>query len=215
MIKAVLFDFDGTLINTNDLIFKSYEVAFREVFNRKIEMDEILTLYGKPLYSSLMQYGEEDGERLYRIYREYNETNHDLLAKPFDGVFDGVKTLLKNGYRLGIVTSKRSRLVLRGIDILKLSGAFEVIITPDDTKETKPHPEPVLCGCERLGVLPEETIYVGDSVFDLEAGQAAKTRLCGVSYSVTPKEELMKYKPDFFVDSISELSELLGECKCR
>lgn len=215
MIKAVLFDFDGTLINTNDLIFKSYEIAFQEVLGRKIEMDEILTLYGKPLYPSLMQYGAEDGERLYRIYREYNETNHDLLAKPFEGVFDGVNKLLKNGYKLGIVTSKRSRLVLRGIDILNLNGVFDVIITPDDTKETKPHPEPVLCGCEKLGVCPEETIYVGDSIFDLAAGQAAKTKLCAVSYSVTPKNELLKYHPDYFVDSIDEFADILGECVCR
>ena len=215
MIKAVLFDFDGTLINTNELIFKSYEVAFWEVFKRKIEMDEILTLYGKPLYSSLMQYGAEKGERLYNIYREYNEANHDILAKPFDGVYEGIINLLDNGYKIGIVTSKRIRFVLKGIDILKLTGMFDVIITPDDTEETKPHPAPVLLGCKKLGVAPEEAIYVGDSVFDLAAGKAANTKLCAVGYSVTPKDKLMEYNPEYFVDSIKELSDLLGDCQCH
>ncbi len=188
MIKVILFDFDGTLINTNDLIFKSYEVAFQEVFNRKIEMEEILTLYGKPLYPSLMKYGEE-GERLYQIYREYNEIHHDELVKTFPGVYEGIKALAKNGYKLGIVTSKRIHLVKRGLDILGLFDMFEVIVTPDETKETKPHPEPIFFGCEKLGVEPQNAMYVGDSVFDMQAGQAAGTELCAVKYSVTPKED--------------------------
>ncbi len=214
MIKGILFDFDGTLINTNDLIFKSYEVAFQAVFNRKIEMEEILTLYGKPLYPSLMKYGEE-GERLYKIYREFNETHHDELVKTFPGVYEGVKMLAESGYKLGIVTSKRPHLVKRGLDILQLSDIFEVIVTPDDTKENKPHPEPILLGCKKIGVLPQNTIYVGDSLFDMQAGQAAGTELCAVKYSVTPKEDLLKFNPMFFVDTIKELASALGECICR
>ncbi len=214
MIKGILFDFDGTLINTNDLIFKSYDVAFQEVFNRKIEMEEILTLYGKPLYPSMMKYGEE-GKRLYEIYREYNITHHDELVKTFPGVFEGVNKLAGNGYKLGIVTSKRLYLVKRGLDILGLSDIFEIIVTPDDTKETKPHPEPILLGCEKLGVMPEDAIYVGDSIFDMQAGQSAGTELCAVKYSVTPKAELLKYNPLFFVDTIDELANHLGECVCR
>ncbi|MBR5155523.1 MAG: pyrophosphatase PpaX [Clostridia bacterium] len=214
MIEAVLFDFDGTLIDTNDLIFKSYEVAFQAVFNRKIEMDEILSLYGKPLYPSLMKYGEE-GERLYQIYREFNATHHDELAKPFLGVLEGVNKLSQKGYKLGIVTSKRPPLVKRGLEILGLSDMFDVIVTPEDTKETKPHPEPILFGCKKLEVLPQNAIYVGDSVFDLEAGQAAGTKLCAVKYSVTPKEALLKFNPDYFVESIEELAFNLGERLCH
>lgn len=214
MITGILFDFDGTLINTNDLIFKSYEVAFQEVFNRKIEMEEILTLYGRPLYPSLKQYGEE-GERLYKIYRQFNETHHDELVKTFPGVYEGIKKLNRGGYKLGIVTSKRLHLVKRGLDILGLSDVFEVIITPDNTKETKPHPDPILLGCEKLGVSPKNSIYVGDSVFDMQAGQAAGTELCAVKYSVTPKDDLLKFNPMFFVNTIDELANLLGECVCR
>ena len=214
MITGILFDFDGTLINTNDLIFKSYEVAFQEVFNRKIEMEEILTLYGRPLYPSLKQYGEE-GERLYKIYRQFNETHHDELVKNFPGVYEGIKKFNRGGYKLGIVTSKRLHLVKRGLDILGLSDVFEVIITPDNTKETKPHPEPILLGCEKLGVSPKNSIYVGDSVFDMQAGQAAGTELCAVKYSVTPKDDLLKFNPMFFVNTIDELANLLGECVCR
>lgn len=202
MIKAVLFDFDGTLINTNELIFQSYKIAFKTVLNREIDMDEILTLYGKPLYPSLIQYGE-DGKRLYEVYRKFNEAQHDFLAKPFDGVYEGVKMLIDKGYKTGIVTSKRMHLVKQGLEkVLKMDGMFDAIITPDDTEKAKPNPEPIVCGCKKLGVKTEETIYVGDSVFDMQAGKSAGTQLCAVKYSVTPHEQLLKFEPKYFVDTI-------------
>lgn len=206
MIKAVLFDFDGTLIDTNKLIFDSYRYAFRMVLKREIDDTEILTIYGRPLRESLLEYGEP-GDMLYKVYREYNETRHDDLAQAFPGACNGVKRIKNMGIKTGIVTSKRLELVQRGIDLIGLSGFFDVIVTPEDTAKTKPHPEPVLLGCQKLGVLPEETIYVGDSLFDLEAGKGAGTRLCAVSYTLTPLEKILAYKPAFFVDSIVQLAD--------
>lgn len=212
MIKAVLFDFDGTLIDTNELIFESYRIAFRTVLNREIGMDEILTLYGKPLFSSLIQYGEA-GKRLYEVYREFNEKNHDFIAKPFDGAYEGVKMLKNNGFLIGIVTSKRLHLVKRGIEkILNMDGLFDIIVTPDDTEKTKPDPEPILYACDRLDISPNEAVYVGDSVFDMQAGAAAGTQLCAVKYSVTKPKQLLEFKPEYYVDSIDDFAiKLIGE----
>lgn len=212
MIKAVLFDFDGTLIDTNELIFNSYKIAFKEVLCRDIGMEEILKLYGRPLYPSLMKYGEA-GERLYKVYREFNEKNHDDIAKPFDKVHEGIEMLISAGYRTGIVTSKRLHLVERGIkNVLKMDGMFDVIVTPEDTQKSKPDPEPVLCACKKLGIKPEEAVYVGDSIFDLEAGRAAGTQICAVKYSVTPHSSLLEFNPEYFVDTIKEFAILMG-CK--
>ena len=212
MKKAILFDFDGTLINTNDLIFESYRVAFREVLKREITFEEILKLYGRPLYPSLMEYGEE-GERLYNIYREFNNDNHDKMAKPFDGASEGVRMLKTKGYLLGIVTSKRLHMVKRGLDIMGLNSVFDVIVTPDDTQKSKPDPEPVLCGCKKLGVDPSDAFYVGDSIFDMESGMRAGTRLCAVKYSITPPEKLLAFSPDFFVDTIEEFAQKMEALK--
>ncbi len=208
MIRAVLFDFDGTLIDTNELIFKSYRKAFKKVLNRDIDDEEILKLYGRPLYGSLMEYGEP-GEMLYKVYREFNETQHDNLAKPFDGVCEGVQKISDKGYKMGIVTSKRMHLVKRGLDLIGIADFFDVIITPDDTQKGKPDPEPILLGCEKLDVLPEETIYVGDSVFDMQAAKSAGTQLCAVKYTLTNHQNILEFKPEFFVDSIAELAKEL------
>jgi len=210
MIKAVLFDFDGTLIDTNKLIFESYRKAYREVLNKEMTMEEILFLYGKPLHSSLIeQFGSEIGEKMYSVYRKYNEDNHDILAKGFLGASEGVRTIHKMGLKIGIVTSKRLHMVERGLKIMGLNGIFDVIITPDDTKKTKPDPEPVLCGCTKLGVKPSEAIYVGDSIFDMQSGKSAGTKLCAVKYTITPLERFAEFEPEFLVDSMIELAEIL------
>ncbi len=208
MIKAVLFDFDGTLIDTNDLIFKSYRTAFKSVLNRDISDAEILTLYGRPLRGSLMEYGEP-GENLYNAYREFNETRHDELAKGFEGASEGVRIIMDMGFKTGIVTAKRLHMVKRGLSIMGLEDAFDVIITPDDTEKSKPNPEPVLLGCEKLNVKPFETLYVGDSIFDMQAGKSAGTQLCAVKYTLTPIDKITAFNPEFLVDSITELADIL------
>lgn len=208
MKKAVLFDFDGTLINTNDLIFESYRIAFRTVLKREPTTEEMLKFYGRPLRASMMEYTDA-AERLCDVYRKFNDENHDKMVMEFPGVREGVVELKKKGYSLGIVTSKRLHMVERGLKIIKLDGFFDTIVTPDDTQKAKPDPEPVLCGCGKLGVIPKDAIYVGDSVFDMESAKRAGTKLCAVEYSLTPKSQLLTFSPEFFVDSIKTLAEKL------
>lgn len=207
MIKAVLFDFDGTLLNTNDLIFTSYEYAFQKVLGRSITEEEIHDLYGKPLYSSLAKYGEFQ-DMLCDTYREFNELHHDELVKTFDGAADGVRKIKEHGFKTAIVTSKRRYTLEKGIRILGLDGFFDVLITPDNTDKHKPEPHPVLKACELLGISPSETIMVGDSIFDFECAKRAGARLAGVNYSTT-KDAIKAYDPDYMVDTVDELAEKL------
>lgn len=207
MIKAVLFDFDGTLLNTNDLIFTSYEYAFTKVLGRSITDEEIHDLYGKPLYSSLAKYGEHQ-DALCDTYREFNESHHDELVKKFDGAAEGVRMIKNSGIKTAVVTSKRRYTLEKGIRILGLEDFFDVLITPDNTEKHKPDPEPVLKACELLGVSPSEAIMVGDSVFDFECAKRAGARLAGVNYSTT-RDAIMEYKPDYMVDTLVELAEKL------
>ncbi|MCX7714982.1 MAG: pyrophosphatase PpaX [Clostridia bacterium] len=205
MIEAVLFDFDGTLINTNDLIFASYSHAFRTVLGRDITMEEIHALYGKPLYSSLGIYGEYQ-DALHNAYREFNQKHHDELIQYFDKASEGVKRLKNCGYKLAVVTSKRLPTLLRGIHLLGLDNYFDALITPDDTIRHKPDPMPIFAACEKLNVRPADSVMVGDSVFDLECGKRAGTKLAAVKYSTT-FDKLLEFNPDFVVDNILELAE--------
>lgn len=215
MIKAVLFDNDGTLLDTNKLIFDSYKEAFRVVLKREADYDEIMSLYGRPLYSSLMEYGCK-GKELYNAYREYNERLHDSVAKPFPGAVEGVIAVKEIGFTTGMVSSKRCELLDKGIKIMRLENTFDTIVTPEDTEKTKPDPEPLLCAAERLGVRAKECIYVGDSVFDFIAARSAGMRICAVKYSLTAAERIAEFKPEYYVNSISELAEILkSEKRCE
>lgn len=207
MIKAILFDFDGTLLNTNDLIFESYSQAFKTVLHRDVTEDEIHDMYGKPLYSSLAKYGEYQDE-IYRVYREYNEKNHDRLVKFFDGAAEGVRKLHDSGYKTAVVTSKRLITLKRGIALMGLEDCFDTLITPDDTEKHKPDPEPILEACRRLGAKPCESVMVGDSIFDLQCGKNAGTQLAAVTYSTT-LPQLLEYRPDYVTDTLSELADII------
>ena len=207
-IKAVLFDFDGTLLNTNALVFASYNYAFNKVFGRDITEEEIHSLFGRPLYSSLADFGEEHQDALFVAYREFNGENLETMVEPFEHTTDGVRMIKALGYKTGIVTSKRMETLLSGMKKLNLENGFDIIITPEDTKKHKPDAGPLLEACRRLGILPEECLYVGDSIFDFECAKNAGAHMAGVNYSTT-REALLTYDPLFMVDNMAELANLL------
>lgn len=202
MIKAVLFDFDGTVINTNELIIESYKYAFRKVLGRDIPIEEILGLFGRPLLLSLVEDYGEKGEALCTAFREFNESRHDDIAVPFQGVPDSIIAIKDSGFKTGIVTSKRKEMLLRGIKLIGLEGVFDVLIANEDTEKHKPDPEPIITACERIGIAPSETVYVGDSVFDILCGKNAGVKTCGVKYTLTEPQKLYNAGMDYFVDDI-------------
>lgn len=207
MIKAVLFDFDGTLINTNQLIFASYQHAFQTVLGRDITKKEIQSLYGRPLYSSLSVYGEYQ-DALYSVYREYNAAHHDAMIQKFEGASEGVRALQRQGKKLAVVTSKRLVTLQKGLEFLDIADCFDVLITPDDTDRHKPDPMPIQLACDRLDVVPEHAVMVGDSIFDFQSGREAGTQLAAVTYSTT-LDDILSYQPEYVVDSVLELADKL------
>ena len=210
MNKAILFDFDGTIIDTNELIIRSYKYAYNKILGYDISIEEILELFGRPLLISLQgKHGEEVGEKLYYAFREFNEANHDKISKPFKGIPDAIYDLKNMGYKLGIVTSKRIEMLIRGLKLLKLENIFDVLIAAESTSKHKPEAEPILAACEKIGVKPCETLYVGDSVFDILCGKNAGAKTCGVGYSMTETEKLFESGMDFLVEDIPQLVKVL------
>lgn len=210
MIEAVLFDLDGTIVNTNNLILNSFRHAFKTHFeNMDIKDEEIVKLFGEPLKKSMEKYGKENVDKLIDIFHEYNESNHDELTESFQGVEDTLKRLKENGIKLAIVTSKRRVMVERSLNLFKLKDYFEVIITPEDTKIHKPFGEPALKACELLKVSPSQSLMVGDSHNDILCGKNAGNKTCLVKYTMLPLEELLKYSPDFVIDNMKDVLDII------
>ena len=211
MIKAVLFDLDGTLLDTNELIYKSFDYTFKEGLGLMLSKDEITSYFGQPLPYTFEMFtkDEEKIENLIHMYREYNEKLHDNMCFPFKGVLELLEGLKNKNIKLAIVTSKREVLARRGMEIADIIKYMDVIVTPEYTKKHKPSSEPALYACEKLGVDPKDALMVGDSHFDLLCGKEAGCKTCGVKYTALNLKRLEEVKPDYLVDSPEEILNLV------
>ena len=208
-IKAVLFDLDGTLIDTSDLIFRSFEHALDTVLHTQIPREELLWTFGRPLEQIMKNLGGERADELLKSFRAYS-ISHETDINLFPQVHETLAYLRAKEIKTAIVTSRIRPSTMRDLEILQLNSAlFDAIITPESTIEHKPHPAPALKAMELLGVSPEETIMIGDSVHDLQCGREAGCHAAFVQYSMVPQEELRAQNPDYSVASLSDLIDIL------
>lgn len=208
--STVLFDLDGTLVDSGEIILSSFRHATKTVLAREIP-DEVLAaaVGGSNIYDQMRAFDEERADELVRVYREHNEPLHDDL-EAFEGVEHVLARLKEEGRQLGIVTAKRRRTVELAFAILPLERYFDVVVTSEQTEHHKPHPEPVLTALERLGSRPEEAAFVGDSPFDMGAGKAAGVFTIAVAWGkIHTVERLVETGADAVVHSPEELLGLL------
>jgi pyrophosphatase PpaX len=204
----VLFDLDGTLIDSGAIILASFRHATRTVLRREIPEAELAArVGGSNIYDQLRAIDEEQADELVRVYREHNEPLHDEL-EAFEGVEHVLAELKRHGRRLGIVTAKRRRTVELAFAVLPLEPYFDVVVTAEMTDRHKPHPEPVLAALERLGAAPAETAFVGDSPFDVGAGKAAGVYTVAVAWgNIHPVDALAE--ADALVETPAQLLDVL------
>jgi pyrophosphatase PpaX len=206
----VLFDLDGTLVDSGAMILSSFRHATRTVLEREIPDEELAALVGGMNIREQMQSLAPDRvEELVRVYRAHNEPLHaDLQA--FPGVEDLLGDLSSQGRKLGIVTAKRRRTVDLAFAVLPIERFFDVVVTSGDTQRHKPHPDPVLLALERLNANGARAAFVGDSPFDIGAGKAAGTFTVGVSWGgLHPEERLVEAGADVVVHKPEDLLDVL------
>jgi pyrophosphatase PpaX len=205
----VVFDLDGTVVDTVELITESFRYATRTVLGEVLP-DEVITAgVGQPLIQQMQLLSAAHAEELYDVYREYNHRRHDELIRGYAGVEEMLLALKAAGRRLGIVTSKSADATAMAFRAVGLAGHFDIIITASDTTEHKPSPAPIRLCLERLAAEPAGAIYVGDSPFDIQAGASAGTATAAVAWGVFSRAALMAARPDFWV---RDPGELLAVC---
>jgi pyrophosphatase PpaX len=208
---TVLFDLDGTLIDSIELILSSMRYAFAKL-ERPCPTDEEWTAgIGIPLFTMLRRYAADDAEHraLITAYREHQVANHDRLVRCYDHVVDVVHGLRARGHLTGVVTSKGEWLAMKGLAHVGLASAMDTIVGADSSTRHKPDPEPVRIALQRLGCAPEHALYVGDSVHDLLAGRAAGVKTAAALWGAFKRRDMEPGTPDFWLDSISELPAIV------
>jgi pyrophosphatase PpaX len=210
--RAVLFDLDGTLINSIELIQRSKDHAFQKRGRVPPTDEEWLTGVGIPLATMFERYAEDraDVAEFIRDYREFQLPNHDRLVQPYAGALETLATLRGRGHPIGIVTSKSVELAERGLTHVGLAGFVDTIVGADSCARHKPHPEPVLLALERLQTATDRAVFIGDSVHDIEAGNAAGVVTIAALWGPFTRAELVASAPAHFLAQVGELPDLLG-----
>jgi pyrophosphatase PpaX len=209
--SVVLFDLDGTLIDSGPIILASMRHASVTVLGREPDEELVRAAIGGPgLFAQMRDLDPDRVDELVEVYRAHNEPLHAQL-EGFDGVLDLLPVLRDEGRRLGIVTAKRLRTVELALDRFPvLREATDVIVGAEDTERHKPDPDPVLEALRRLGAAPRDAAYVGDSPFDIRAAKAAGACAIAVGWGgIHPDERLLHEEPDALVHDAEELHALL------
>ena len=207
----VLFDLDGTLIDSGPIILASMQHAVRTVLGREIPPEELgMTIGGQGIVAQMQDIDEEHADELLEVYKQHNDGLHETL-EAFDELLALLPGLAAEGRKLGIVTAKRHRTVALALERFPaLATSFDVVIGHEDTERHKPEPDPVLLAVERLGGVPADAAYVGDSPFDIAAAKAAGVFAVAVGWGgIHPDERLLAEAPDAFVRTPEELLGVL------
>jgi pyrophosphatase PpaX len=211
-LRAVLYDFDGTLADSTELIMRCYRHTMTTHLPVCPPDEEWLAGFGTPLDVQIARFARSPAEfeAMMDTYRGYQDLHHDTLLSPFPGAVETVRELRRRGVALAIVTSKRRRGTMMGMERCGISGDFGVVITPDDVSQAKPHPEPVRAALERLGVAPEEALFVGDSPHDMASGRAAGAWTAAALWGPFPREALLPERPDVLLERQQDVLGLVG-----
>ena len=205
--RTVLFDLDGTLVDSGAIILASFRHATSTVLRREIPDHELLAAVGGPgLREQMEALDPERAEELIEVYSAHNAGLHDGL-EPCSGVLDALDSLHAEGRRLGVVTAKRRATLELAFEVLpELRRFFEATVAAEDTERHKPNAEPLLLALERLGESADGAVYVGDSPFDVQAAKAAGTASIAVTWGrIHSRERLEREEPDVVVETAEEL----------
>ena len=209
---SILFDFDGTLANTNGLVIGSWKHTFRQLQGIEQSDEFIKKTFGEPLGVSMQKFFPDvPVEEAINVYRGYQKDVFENLIEPFDGMVELVKELKAKGYKTAVTTSRMAPSTLAGLRKFGLVEDFDVIVTADDTTKHKPDPEPVLITLEKLGVKPEEALMIGDSMFDIKCAHNAGVEAVLVGWAEAVSEEDLNGpdRPEYFMEKPEDLFEIL------
>lgn len=209
MPAAVLFDLDGTLLDSFALITGAFRDACRAVLGREPSEREVLARWGKPLAIRFEALAPSRVDALVAAYTAAYDASYAALIRPFPGVEDLLRRLRDAGAVLAVVTSKRRRSALRDLETFGLLPRFGAVVAGEDVTHVKPAPEPVLRALRELDAEAGDAWMVGDGVLDVQAGRAAGVRTIGALWGAREREALAASAPDYVAASPGEIVSLV------
>ena len=205
MITSVLFDLDGTLINTNEHIISALIRAFEEVSPLRKTREDIAMTFGIPLDKAIRNFDPENWELILKTYHYFANQKGYSDVFLFPKAQELLANLKENNIKTAIVTSRRKVNAVDYLSHFKLMSYFDTIIGPEDCQNHKPHPEPIEKALKELNERPENALMIGDSPFDILSANSANVKSIAVSYTALPFQKLLSAKPTYVIDSLDEI----------
>ncbi|SER77370.1 pyrophosphatase PpaX [Propionibacterium cyclohexanicum] len=207
--KLALFDLDGTLVNTIDLIVQGFTEAYAQVLGVDIPRRKVLTFIGLPMPDVMAAEAPEHSEQMQDCYYAYINAHHDEMVRPYPGMVELVTELAERGVQTAVVTAKRTPLATHGLRLTGYPETISVVSGMEDTVKHKPEPEPLLAGLAKVGVQPSEAVYIGDAIYDLQAAAAVPMDAIGVTWGAGEEAAMADQRPMAMVNSAAELRRAL------
>lgn len=214
MIKAVLFDFDGTIIDTSKAVMDTWKKTYKELTGSEGGEEIFLDTFGEPVHVSMKRlFPDRDPDECVAIYRSFQPKDYILTAELCPGMKELILKLKEEGYLLGIVTSRTRETAFQGMDKHGITECFDYVVSCDDTDAHKPSPVPAQIALEKLGVAADEAIMVGDSMFDILCAHNAGIKAAAVGWQIVISEEELKGPdgPEYVIDRAMDLMEILND----
>lgn len=210
MVRAILFDFDGTLANTLPICYYAFQSVFKEFDNRELTPNEILGMFGPSevgiIRENLLSPHKEAA--IEHFYQQYSQSHNELVEANHD-IYKLITSLKEMDIKLGIFTGKAKRSLDISLEKLHMEGLFDVIITGDDVRNPKPDPEGLLKALSILNVKNSEAIFVGDSDADIIAGMQANVFTIGVQWLPEYQTAIFSEQPNLFMNSVTEFEDYI------
>lgn len=211
---TILFDFDGTVMDTNEVIIQSWQHTFRTLEGKERAVEEIIKTFGEPLALTMEKtFPQVPVEESIGIYRSYHYDNFGELISLFPGMEALIQELRRRGYKIGLVTSRLKATTMQGLDKYGIKDYFETVVTAEDTNKHKPDPEPIYIALRQLGSKPENSIMVGDTMFDILCAKNAGVQSVLVSWALAVTEEDLSGtdRPDHVIKEAMDLLPILEQ----
>lgn len=213
-IQYALFDFDGTLIDSNEAVISMLHLASMNHRGKPFSEEELNEVLGKPLDAQMAFLSESRRDELVALYRAEYRKVRDQLTKAYEGIDAMLRELKAQGIKTGIVSNKGRNGIEHGLDMFSMRDLIDVSISKDDVVNSKPDPEGIFKALKALGA-PEEavkhTVFVGDSGHDIESGKRAGCQTILVAWTLIDMAQLQRLKPDFIAQTPAEISTYILE----
>jgi pyrophosphatase PpaX len=210
MIKCILFDFDGTIIDSDEIIIKALEYTVREVTGNEPDMDKIYSSLGLILLDQMKILAPCNPELAVEKYKSFYREHMDSMTGIFPNVVNTLKELKKLEIKNAVVSNKGIHGINHGLDKFKLRDYFDAVVSAYDVENNKPHPEPAYKALKMLDAKPEQSLLIGDSPNDIRCGINAGIKTVLVGWTIYPDKGFTGVKADYTINDFREILDIVS-----